>query len=433
MKIRSKLTLTLFLLISALISIFSYSVFYQVQGRVLAHAKNDLLDHLEHEWEHLPRWQQALGNGEPHQKGVHYKIYKGSKLLVSTFPPGVPEILPPGIHERFVTVQLDKQMDGDHYRLVGTADLQQSYDYLRLLGRLLIAGCLCVVGLLAPASWFIAGWGLAPFRRLALETAKIEATDLSFRFPRGRPDDEYGKLLATINLLLTRLDRAFGELNLFAAKASHELKTPLAAIIGQAEKQLRRKDSDREVKETLNKILAQASRLSHVTEQLLELAEMDSKKSQATPTQIDAGDLMREIGKTYGQQAAALHKTIELDLCGPTFVAADSGILATSLGNLLENALKFGKCKIVLACRIELGRVVLSVDDDGNGLRAGQETRMVRPFEKSRALSDGTLNPGAGLGLAIVKSGVDSLKGQLKFAQSQLGGLSASIVLTAAV
>lgn len=369
MKIRTKLTLTLFLLTTILISIFSALIFYQVSERTLGRAQADLVQHLQHDFQHL--------------------------------------------------------------REIKNAELQ-TRNYLKRLGSLLAFAILLVAGLMVPASWWIAGWCLAPFRRLADQTATMDASALSFRFPDEnlrKSNDEYYRLVEAFNQLFTRLDHSFVELNLFAAKASHELKTPLASIIAQTEKALRQTEFDFETRTTLQKILAQAARLSRVTEQLLVLADVDAQKSRPQQIPADAATVIRGIVESLGPKATARKMSLHADLPQSITVKAGADILAISVGNLVENALKFGRKDVFLRLKQHAGAAEIWVEDDGPGLSEAQTIKITTPFERNRMLSDGSQNPGSGLGLAIVQTAVDSVKGSLSFTKSKYGGVLARITI----
>ena len=369
MKIRTKWTLTFFLLSVTLISLFSLVVFQQVKDRTLSHIEADRLHHMQHDSGH-----------------------------------------------------------GEHHELAVSNDRKRAQHYLRLLGGFLALGVLLVSGLMVPGSWLIATWCLVPFKKLAEQTGALDAKALAFRFPaRTGTQDEYERLIGAFNQLLSRLDRSFGELNLFAAKASHELKTPLASIMAQTEKALRQPALPDEVRASLTKILVQASRLSRVTQQLLQLADVDSKRNQVQTACTEGGQILKDVAESFGAQASAMNKTISTRADGPLPLPAGADILAISIGNLVENALKFGRSSVRISLVRNGAQAEIRVEDDGPGLNSTQLAPITAPFQRDLELADGSKNPGSGLGLAIVKAAVESVKGQLLFNKSELGGLSALI------
>lgn len=369
MKIRTKWTLTFFLLSVTLVSLFSIVLFVQVRDRTLSHIEADRLHHMQHDFGH-----------------------------------------------------------GEHHAMAVSNDLEQAHHYLRLLGGFLALGVVLVSGLMVPGSWLIANWCLRPFKNLAEQTGALDAKALAFRFPEpAQTQDEYVRLVAAFNQLLARLDRSFGELNLFAAKASHELKTPLASIIAQTEKALRQPALPEEARASLQKILSQATRLSRVTQQLLQLADVDSKRGQVQAVSTDGARVVREVADSFGAQAKATHKSISIHTEGPMALPAGADILAISVGNLVENALKFGRTHVAISLKRNGGAAEIRVEDDGPGLAPAQSAVVTAPFTRDLELGDGSKNPGSGLGLAIVKAAVESVKGQLSFAKSEQGGLMALI------
>ncbi len=443
MKLQTKFTLGLFLIISSAISLFSFALYYQVKSSVMGNAEKHLREEMDHEFNHVwlhPRDPRGLSrHADVHHKGIFLKVTERvgvveKAMVFDTFPPwlGMPRDLD---RSRYLFTSYEKQREGKYYRLEGATDLKNVQQFLRVLGGMLASGCLLVVGLTGPASYYLAGWGFRPFRRLAEETGRLQASDLSFRFPDGNRTsrDEYVMLVDSFNHLLERLDTAFGDLNLFAAKASHELKTPVAAMMAQIEKLLRRKDLDDDVRVTLGKMLAQGARLSRTTEQLLSLAHIDSRAAYLALPPQDATQILKTLMETYSpiaqQRGHAIELTSEPLRSTETALVGDSDLVATSVSNLVDNALKFAKSKVNLHYRTESNWLVIEVEDDGPGIPEARREEVIAPFTRAADLGNGQKNPGSGLGLAIVKAATVSLKGRLTLGRSKWGGLLARLSL----
>ena len=211
---------------------------------------------------------------------------------------------------------------------------------LLVVEALVIAGVLIVLGLV---SWVVVRVGLLPLDRMGHTAGAIAGGDLSHRVESTDPRTEVGRLGISLNAMLDRLERAFGEreasedrLRRFIADASHELRTPLASIRGYAE--LFRMGAARDpadVEKAMGRIEDEAARMGVLVEDLLTLARLDEVPD--TPhAQLDLAALVRDA--VDDGRAAAPGREIGIEVDGPALVLGDRDQLRQVLGNLLRNA-----------------------------------------------------------------------------------------------
>jgi two-component system OmpR family sensor kinase len=252
--------------------------------------------------------------------------------------------------------------------------------------------------------------------------------DLSARLPDAKPNSEVGRLTASLNRMLGRIEESFSvqrrseeKLRRFVADASHELRTPLTAIRGFAE--LHRQGAitgEEKTKELVGRIENESKRMSALVEDLLTLARLD----QARPIAHEAVDLKRLIDEVT-QAVRASNPSANITVILPddeVFVLGDSLKVHQAILNLAVNAAIHTPAgtPITITLLSGAGQVQVKVSDLGPGLTPEQQTRVFERFyrvDQSRARS-GT--EGSGLGLSIVQAIMDAHHGSVEI-HSELG------------
>ncbi|MEJ0028160.1 MAG: PAS-domain containing protein [Rhizomicrobium sp.] len=217
---------------------------------------------------------------------------------------------------------------------------------------------------------------------------------------------------------------------------SHELKTPLNAIIGFSDLlgQMAERFDTAQVREYAGLIHAGGHNLLKLINHILDLTKVAAGRFETQKVRIDAGGAMWIAKDAAAERAAAKGLVIDADACPVgLIVEADENAFGQMIGHLLDNAIAFTPegGHIALAARAEGGRVCLSVRDNGPGVAAEDLARILEPFEQvGRATTDHAA--GAGLGLTLVKAFAE-LHGGLLAVESAPGlGFTATIDLPAA-
>jgi signal transduction histidine kinase len=237
-------------------------------------------------------------------------------------------------------------------------------------------------------------------------------------------------LMATLAWVLVLLDRAVSEaraseaaMRTFLADASHELRTPVAALQATAE-QLLRDQPPRPARDAIEAQLARESgRLGHLVDDLLNLARLDARERPHRQP-VDLADLASAaVAATRTTEPAA---DVELVAAGPVPVTGDRDALLRAVRNLLENASAVADTVVVEVARTANGPT-MSVTDDGPGVPADQRERIFEPFVRLPRSPRG----GTGLGLAIVRRTVESHGGTVTCDPSPTGGARFTLRLPA--
>jgi two-component system OmpR family sensor kinase len=319
---------------------------------------------------------------------------------------------------------------------VSLADADATVSRLTWLS-LLVSGL--VLLLTAAAAWVIARVGLQPLKQIEETAERIADGDLSERVPTYRPRTEVGRLAHSLNGMLIQIERAFSarteseaRLRRFVSDASHELRTPVAAIRGHAE--LWRTGVSRDLDTVMTRIESESLRMGDLVDDLLLLARLD----QARPLQRDPVDLLSlATDAVIDTQALEPGRLVTLDAetgARPPVVMGDQARLRQVLANLLTNALAHTPRTSPIAVSVQARdhQVEVSVRDAGPGMPPDVLGKVFDRFyraDPARTRDHG----GTGLGLAIVKSLTEAHGGTVTCSSTVSQGSTFVITLPLAV
>lgn len=265
---------------------------------------------------------------------------------------------------------------------------------------ILVGTVLAVVAL----SLVLAAQTTNPINQLALAMREIGSDRLNRRLRWKNRNDEIGKLAATFDDLLARLEESFARERQFISDASHELKTPLTSINANAQMLARWGDRDEHVrKESLETIASESASLAGMVAGMLTLARADS--GEAIPKEpVDLSVVGADAVAAAQHRAAEKGLTLNFTGAGRPIVLGDASLMRQLFSNLIDNALKFTeKGRIDVRVRTEGRRAIVEVQDSGPGIDPAELAFVFDRFyrtDKSRTRAI----PGTGLGLAIVRS-----------------------------
>lgn len=283
---------------------------------------------------------------------------------------------------------------------------------------------LAALAVLAGAA--IARRGLAPLGRIASLASEIEAHDLSERLglpPRG---DELGRLAATFDRMLDRLQRAFDRERSFTSDASHELRAPLSVICAEADLALRKERTPAEYRAALETIASEADALEALTRDLLTVARADAHGTAARLAQIDLSVVAQDAANRLAVLAAERNVHVHVGTAANATVLAERDGLTRAVITLLHNAIKYASDAGTVQVRVsrDADCVELCVSDDGRGFST---EGLRRAFDRFWRSDEARTLPGSGLGLAIAKATVERFGGSITIANGDGGGAVARL------
>src|SRR5690606_8606856 len=201
----------------------------------------------------------------------------------------------------------------------------------------------------------------------------------------GNPD-ELDELILTFNALLDRIERAFVAQKRFLQHASHELKTPLTAIMGEAELALAKERSAEEYTRTLDVVVSEAERRIRITQGLLTLSRLVEGFFREHTEAIDINQLFASAVQTL--RIVSPHREIRIiGNVDPPFVTGNAQLLNIVFNNVLDNALKYSHREVVVTLERVNGEAVVQITDYGIGIPEDELGRVTAAMFRARNAS----------------------------------------------
>jgi len=314
-------------------------------------------------------------------------VYKDGKLA---------EIIQVGTHLRFVRKNLI------HFRS----------NILVALPIILVLGTL--------GGWILARRSLSPIGYIASKARSITSENLSERLnPRGT-DDEMDDLIWTINGMITRLENSFKRMAEFTADVSHELKTPICAMRGEAEVLLSKERKAEEYQEGLAHFIEQFDHLNHMINDLILLSKFDATQVELKMTPLRLDLLIKDLCNLFQILAEQNKIALEMATIEEVTVIGDKARLQQLFTNLIDNAIKYTpKGSIRVTVEKDEETVLVKIKDTGIGIPKEEQEKIFKRFyrvDKSRSRETG----GVGLGLSIAEWIVHAHHGRIEV-KSEIG------------
>jgi two-component system, OmpR family, sensor kinase len=297
--------------------------------------------------------------------------------------------------------------------LVGASMQETERTLNRLVMVELLGGALILVVAALAGTWLMR-LGLRPLVKMEAAAESIAEENLAQRLPGDQSKTEIGRLAGVLNTMLSRLEVAFTErkeseerlrrseerLRRFAADASHELRTPIAAVRAHAELYQRRGDKAGDAAPVMAKIEQEAKRLTRLVDDLLLLARLDEGRPLASQP-VDLGALA--VDAVDAARTLDPGRTVELSVAGSVEVRGDRDRLRQVIDNLLTNVRLHTPpgTSATVSVTATTTEAVIGISDSGPGLSDDDRARVFERFyraDPSRARDSG----GTGLGLSIV-------------------------------
>jgi heavy metal sensor kinase len=320
------------------------------------------------------------------------------------------------------------------YTLVVLRPLDEQEDIIEGSRGALLVGVPLALALASIGGYFLARKSLAPIVAMSEMAARIGAANLHERLPIINERDELGRLARVFNKLLARLSESFDQQRRFMADASHELRTPVAIVRGEAEVALSRNERDAEdYRESLAVVHDEGRRLTHIVEDLFTLARADAGQNPLRVVDFYLDETVVECVRAMRTLASGRGVSLEHDVPQEELpFQGDEELIRRMLLNLLDNAIKYTPAdgRVSVRCEAQGKEYVLTVSDTGAGIPVEAQSQIFQRFyraDKARSRNESSsgyaiTTSGAGLGLSIARLVAEAHKGRLELLRSDERG-----------
>jgi heavy metal sensor kinase len=290
------------------------------------------------------------------------------------------------------------------YPLDLALSLAQTEAILGQFDRRVAVGGLAFLAAAVAGGFLFARQALRPVAASIRTARRLNPADLSARLPRTGSGDELDQLATTINGLLDRLAAYHAQVIRFTADASHELRSPVAAMRAAVEVALQQPRTEAEYRDILGSLGEQCDRLTVLVDGLLLLARADAGEVALRYEPVDLSALVDEVAEMYLPLAEERGLELSWGRTTPAPLRGDPQRLRQLVTNLVDNALKFtgpgGRVGLRVGVDREGDRAVLAVEDTGVGIAP---EHLPHIFERFYQADPARSSQGAGLGLSICR------------------------------
>jgi two-component system heavy metal sensor histidine kinase CusS len=311
----------------------------------------------------------------------------------------------------FSLITINEDSAGQTYTIQVAQDRSSDEQVEREFGILLIvvlSGSILASALIAIT---VARHGLRPLGEMKRSLERTGPTHLNERLTQSGWPRELQPLVVAFDDMLDRLEASFTRLSQFSADLAHELRTPIANILGEAQVTLTRERTPDEYREVIESVIAECERLSGIVDNLLFVARVDAARESVERKEFDGRAALEKIATFYRTIAEDRH--IAIHCGGEGEIYGDPVLFGRAVSNLVDNALRStpdgGTIQTLIAVNGAHSEVVVS--DNGSGV---SPEHLPRLFDRFYRVDSSRSSDGAGLGLALVKSIVDLHGGSAK-------------------
>lgn len=298
-------------------------------------------------------------------------------------------------------------------------------DMIRLLEFAMPVAFSLAIAFAALAAWLAARMIVIRLDRAVATLGAVRDGDLTRRTPVEYDGDAFAMLAVAINGALDRIQQLVEELTLATDTLAHDLKSPLTRLRSALERAAMAADTPA-AQDAVDRAQAEGDRLLQTVETALRITRAEAGIGRDAFTAVDPAGALVEIAEIYGPLIEDAGRTIGVAATAAPVLSLHRELIAQALGNLVDNALKYGAGTITLALTADPRWVTISVSDEGPGIPHASRATALRRFGRIDEARSGS---GAGLGLSLVAAVARLHDGEVMLSDATGGGLCVAIRL----
>jgi two-component system, OmpR family, heavy metal sensor histidine kinase CusS len=336
----------------------------------------------------------------PRRPGTRLEILRADGSVLYRDPTDAAHAL--SSHVSRTDFEVNTRLPGSPWRGSLAIDIEGDVRLLRGLALTLLVATLAGATFVGIATFWRVKRGLASLRDLAKQTRAISPQRLDQRLALRAPAEELQPWINQFNHLMGRLERAYVQLEGFNADVAHELRTPLATLIGHTELALSRERPAQALRETLTSNLEELQRLSVMVNDMLFLSQADRGATARRGEPVSLAALARQVVEFHEATLDEAGLVVHVD--GDAAVGVDEALFKRAVSNLLGNATRFAERGSVVRIVIDTDapqQVRVTVQNAGVAIEPVHLPQLFTRFFRADA-SRQDVGQHHGLGLAIV-------------------------------
>ncbi|MCI5059145.1 MAG: HAMP domain-containing histidine kinase [Flavobacteriales bacterium] len=290
---------------------------------------------------------------------------------------------------------------GKQFLVVVLAFDEEGHTIMNFLKRALLITFVLGVMIVTLLTNILSGRIVSPIQNLAWQLEHLNEANLAEIEINKDTFSEIKTLKNTFNLLIAKLNKAFSIQKQFVANASHELRNPLASMLGTSEVLLTKERTPEELKNGLSSIMQETARLSNLVNGLLKLTKLGNNISQVClkPQRVD--EIMDRIIESHEQKERLKYLITDLPKNPDDLVIqVDPELFEAAIINVIDNALKFSEDHVEIRLDAGSGKKKISIKDTGQGMPPEELEKIFDTFYRSAKSRE---VKGFGIGLALTK------------------------------
>lgn len=301
--------------------------------------------------------------------------------------------------------------EGQRFHITVAIAIEHHLSFLRQFNNSLRLILLAAIVMSTILGWIAIRYSLRPLADIVTRVRKLSVSQLNNPLDTSTVPQELAQLCDSLNVMMQRIDQAFGRLADYSSDIAHELRTPVSSLMTQTQVALTASREPDEYREVLYSCMDELQRMSQMIADMLFLAQTDNTQQLPDLEPIKLENEIKDLLEYY--QILAEEKQISLSCHGDATLLANRLMLRRAIGNLMTNAIKHAAAGSWVKVDIEIqkNQICIHVFNPGDLRPETDKNKLFDRFYRSRE----TENKGTGLGLAIVKSIAQAHGGNVAF------------------